>query len=380
MKPNTKRRFNAFDDYQKDDLSLSPGLNVPVANEPSPEEEFSPVERIERLKPSQMMPDRFQPRRILPTILRNDFYNRRLNCYETAKKWMGLSESDSAIQNQISQLLAMGTSFVEHGQIKPITGNWGTDPKGGYIFYIETGERRFWAACLNFVKENLAEEPELRVEVVSAPSRFRQVIENRHSEPPSAVGQACEIASIILSDLNIHPMRDEENEFKYFRQVHSHRMPRGLWDRLIPVMQLSRPRMEQLLAVLAFPDPLLELADRYRLSERILREVLSLPSKQWETAIGLCIHENISSEELQQRFSSQVEASQTTNKTSSASRDIFKRSWGGFTHFYKTIETLQEKERGELFQRYAEIIHEHHLTDQVVGYLESFLAALRQGK
>ena len=54
-------------------------------------------------------------------------------------------------------------------------------------------------------------------------------------------------------------------------------MPAGLWENITPIMQLTRPRMVQLLNILQLPTPLLELADRYRLPERVLREVLALP-------------------------------------------------------------------------------------------------------
>ena len=98
-----------------------------------------------------------------------------------------------------------GNSFEEHGQIKPITGSWTPASGGKYIFLIETGERRFWASCLQHVMHKSTEEPLLRVEVIQTPTRQRQVLENRHAEQPSAVSQACEVASLILAELNIQP-------------------------------------------------------------------------------------------------------------------------------------------------------------------------------
>ncbi|MBE0696272.1 MAG: hypothetical protein IH586_05055, partial [Anaerolineaceae bacterium] len=215
--------------------------------------EIPEVERIERLKPSQMIPDRFQPRRLLPTPLRQPFYSGDIDCYDAAREWLQMAKKDSGIQAEVERLLAMGGSFTEHGQIKPITGMWVEAASGRYIFQIETGERRFWAACLQHVlqgpegKAGRQAEPVLRVEVVSHPTRTRQVLENRHAEPPSAVGQACEIASLILAEQNIQPQPGVEDEFEFFRKVHEKRMPAGLWDQLMPIMQLTRPRMEQLL-------------------------------------------------------------------------------------------------------------------------------------
>ena len=107
-----KKRFSAFDDFptepsSRPDWKTEPSQNsqeggpaaeisAPAAArtaEPSPQPLFdgigsgreggldhasvlglpeaAQVERIERLKPSQMLPDRFQPRRLLPTALRD---------------------------------------------------------------------------------------------------------------------------------------------------------------------------------------------------------------------------------------------------------------------------------------------------------------------
>jgi len=54
----------------------------------------------------------------------------------------------------------------------------------------------------------------------------------------------------------------------------------------------------QLLNILQLPTYLLDLSDRYRLPERVLREVLSLPSDQWERMIYLSIQKNLTSEEV----------------------------------------------------------------------------------
>ena len=111
----------------------------------------------------------------------------------------------------------------------------GSRPRDGdYIFQIETGERRFWAACLQYAAQDLKEEPLLRVEVVTSPTRMRQVLENRHAEPPSAVGQACEVASLILAELGVAPQAATADEFEYFRQARAQRMPPGLWEKIMP--------------------------------------------------------------------------------------------------------------------------------------------------
>jgi len=99
---------------------------------------------------------------------------------------------------------------------------------------IETGERRFWAACLQYASYGAADEPLLRVEVVEKPTRQRQVLENRHAEPPSAVEQACEVAALILAEMGVRPEADLADDYDFFRIARTQRMPTGLWDRIIP--------------------------------------------------------------------------------------------------------------------------------------------------
>ena len=290
-----KKRFNAFEDLGNE----KPGPGKVKPSILNGEEDKNPiVERIERLAPSQMMPDRFQPRRLLPSTLREDFYSGRRDCYQTALEWLAMARADPGTAAEVEKLLAMGASFGEHGQIKSITGKWGSNERGDFVFQIETGERRFWAACLQHVSGNEKVEPLLRVEVVEHPTRQRQVLENRHAEPPSAVEQACEVASLILAELDLQPDPTETDDYDYFRQARTQRMPAGLWDRVIPIMQLTRPRMVQLLNILQLSTPQLDLADRYRLSERVLREILSAPREQWERMIKLSIQNQLTSEEV----------------------------------------------------------------------------------
>ena len=304
-----RKRSSAFEDFPSPAPAAgpAPAPAAPAAAGPTPPAErlaaagnpaAPQVERIERLKPSQMLPDRFQPRRLLPAQLRAAFYGGQIDCYRAAAEWLALAKADSGLRAEVERLLAMGESFDAHGQIKPVTGSWVALTDGRYIFQIETGERRFWAACLRAVRDRAAEEPQLRVEVVAQPTRQRQVLENRHAEPPSAVGQACEVAALILAELGVQPDPAAADEFDYFRQVRAQRMPAGLWDKLTPVMQLTRPRMVQLLNILQFPTPLLDLADRFRLPERVLREILALPRENWERLLGAAIQEQLTSEEV----------------------------------------------------------------------------------
>ena len=289
MAPSKKKRFNAFEDFPA--AEEKPITNLNPTQEP--EKIVRDIERIERLKPSEMMPDRFQPRRLLPMHIRQSFYTGEINCYQAAAEWLKYAQHDSGVKAEVERLISLGNSFDEHGQIKAITGSWDNDPNGNFVFFIETGERRFWAACLQVSANHIKEEPLLRVEVVENPTRQRQVLENRHAESPSAVEQACEVAALILAELSIMPDGKVQDDYDYFRLARAQRMPAGLWDRITPIMQLTRPRMVQLLNILQLPSHLLEMADRFRLPERVLREILGQPQKNWDALI----HQSIQKED-----------------------------------------------------------------------------------
>jgi len=309
----SRKRFNAFDDFSNNNSDKAKIVVPAEEGQAMPENE---VERIERLRPSEMMPDRFQPRRLLPPVLRAAFFNGKSNCYQTAMEWLAMARTDPGIHHEVEQLLAMGSSFEEHGQIKSITGSWQASPSGEYIFVIETGERRYWAACLQYTSSGVKDEPLLRVEVVAHPTRQRQVLENRHAEPPSAVEQACEVASLILAELGITPDNEIVDDFDFFRLARTQRMPVGLWDKLTPIMQLTRPRMVQLLNILQLPSTQLDLADRYRLSERVLREVLSTPKDQWDRMIRMSIQNQLTSDEVAEAAITPLTPDQPAHKPS----------------------------------------------------------------
>ena len=354
MPSQNKKRFNAFDDLAQDAAGSLSGIgSTPLTPSLSP---IAAVERIERLAPSQMLPDRFQPRRLLPPSIRQDFFSGKIDCYQAAASWLDMTRSDPAIKVEVERLVAMGESFDEHGQIKPITGAWKEGPNGNYIFLIETGERRFWAACLKRVKNRAAEESLLRVEVVDNPTRQRQVLENRHAEPPSAVEQACEISALILTELGMPAEESVEDEYDYFRKVRSQRMPTGLWEKITPVMQLTRPRMVQLLNILQLPSPLLDLADRYRLSERVLREILSAPSQQRERLIQVSIQSQLTSDEVSAVSTSPEPPPHSPGKPPSSPRDPGREASRSLLKFIRSINRLDPVDQSQTLDLLADEI------------------------
>ena len=352
MAPSKKKqRFNAFEDFPvREEKSIS-NLNSIVQDETPTND----VERIERLKPSEMLPDRFQPRRLLPLHIRQSFFAGEIDCYQAAAEWLKFAHQDSGVKSEVDRLLSLGSSFDEHGQIKAITGSWENDANGNFIFLIETGERRFWAACLQVSSQHLKEEPLLRVEVVEHPTRQRQVLENRHAEAPSAVEQACEVASLILAELDISPDEKIHDDYDFFRKARSQRMPAGLWDRITPIMQLTRPRMVQLLNILQMPSQLLELADRFRLPERVLREILSQPQNSWENLIHQSIQNSLTSEEIADQNSiEKPEEDKKKEKPPRTPSTPERNAYRSFRKFTKVFRNIGQFEQSEILDYLAD--------------------------
>ena len=268
------------------------------------EEHVRKAERglIEQIRPSEMLPDRFQPRPVLPVEIHKKLFSGEIGCYQAAQEWIALSEEDRGHRERISELVSMAESVDEHGQIKPITGIWDRKEDGSYQFIIETGERRYWAACLRKVIENLKDEPLLRIEAVESPSAERQIVENRHNQPPTPVAQAREVARLILKKLKIEPDLNNYDPYDFFRLALNlpgrKKLPKGIWSEMEPIMQLSDRTMRQTLSILKMPTPLLESADRHSLSRRVLVAVLSEPEDAWRGLIATAIDQRLTGEEI----------------------------------------------------------------------------------
>ncbi len=252
---------------------------------------------------SQIWPDRFQPRLIIPPDLRDRFFSGDLSVYETAFEWIKRAKGDQAEEHRIEKLQQMGYTIEAQGQIKPATGTMvgrGEDLR----VYLETGERRYWSLALNHAVKLMGgydgPEPRLEVRIIQEPSRARQVIENIHAEEPTAVSRGREIASLILAALNIEPDPDA-SDYAYYRQAAEiQRIDGQIWDSVMEVIPLQREILKRLLNLLRMPEEALILADKYEVPERALREVLRMPESQQVEMVIQIIEEGFTSEEIRE--------------------------------------------------------------------------------
>ncbi len=284
----------------------------------TPRTERTGSSRIVTVPLGQILPDQFQPRPILPLEIKESFIAGEITWQEAAALWLTMAEEDPAVSYRVNTLVDLGETFTEHGQIKPVTGVWEI-VNGKTVFHLETGERRFWAKALSAVKEGLVEEPHLECREIDDQrrSRERQVVENIHAESPTAVARAREIASLVLSKLELPEEKDplkggDIGEYDYFRSVldlksltGKKQMPAGIWEKIGEVMGLSRPVMVRHLDILELPNEMQYLADLNRLSERVLREIMKLPAGQWEKAIKKAVKDSLTAQEMSEYVNQQ---------------------------------------------------------------------------
>ena len=338
-------------------------------------------ELIERIRPSEMIPDRFQPRPILPVEIHRRFFAGEVDCYQAAAEWLQLAESDRGHRERVDELVAMADSVDEHGQIKPITGSWAARSDGGYVFQIETGERRFWGACLRTVIQGVTEESLLRVEAVERPSVERQIIENRHAQPPTPVAQAREIAALLLKKMHYQPDPSLEDPYEYFRMAIEvpgrERLPKGIWGKLEPVMQLTPRRMRQVLGVLRLPTEILERADRYGLSDRVVQAVLAHPEEDWPALIQAAIEERLTGEELEAAAARVTTPAPLQPRRSPKQRDYSRSALRGLRGFSGAMSRAGEKRRTEVLDDVADEIVIQHDAAGVLAVLEELVGLVR---
>lgn len=252
-----------------------------------PEADEISVETVEIIELTRIKPDYNQPRApLLPPELHYKFWFENYDCFSVAGEWLEMAKSDPVIESEVLELIDMGGSFNDDGQVNPVTGCWVPAGKD-MIFILETGERRYWAAVL-YATVNAIQTPVIRATVVNGISRRRQIMENVHQSKPGAVSQAREIAICILEIRNMQPAAADADPYSYVRLVNRKPIKQEELRQLDEIYQihLTPQRVNQILKILEFPTDLLFLADHYRLSSRKLLEIYTYGPDQWADMIN----------------------------------------------------------------------------------------------
>ena len=266
----------------------SDAFNASTAEKEQREEDQTPKmlsnrQSVYRVPLSMIKPDRFQARFLLPFELREAFFRQKIDWEETVRKWMALAEQDRLVRREIEELIALGDSLHDTGQIKPITGQV-INEDGREVFKMLTGERRFWATAFQSVLSGRKDEPYVLAIIDNQPSLEKQIAENMAYKALTPVGKARAAARIVLESNGIQP-NESLDEYSYFRQVLDVRLSDETKEMLLKTLQLERTYYGRLMKFFELPQDLLEICDRAEMPERVLREIMQYDAKFWPAAV-----------------------------------------------------------------------------------------------
>lgn len=239
---------------------------------------------VYRVPLSMIMPDRFQSRMLLPFVLREPFYERRVSWENTVQQWLKLAETDRLIRRELEELIELGDSLHDTGQIKPVTGQV-LSHEGRDIFHMLTGERRFWATAIKAVKDGLDGEPFVLALIDNQPTLEKQIAENMAYKALTPVGKARAAARLVLEHNGLAPEIGQD-ELVYFRQIAETRLSDETRDLLQRTLQMERTYFGRLMKFFELEQADLEIADRSEMPERVLREIMVHDRKLWSDAVA----------------------------------------------------------------------------------------------
>jgi len=281
----------------------------------------------------RIRPDPAQPRRVLPEMIRRDFLAGHINARQALERWEALVAEEAARagrprpdwksllernpedraddvvgvdapgqpgpEEELLRSIVATASTIRHGgQVSPITV---VEMDGGSSYRIETGERRYWA--YHWLNTWVGDEfDQIQCIVVETSSPWRQAAENASREGLSAMAVARQLATLLLDLYGIVPDYTRPISNDWYRMALEYRVPRGEGFSLRAVLGgIERSQFSRIQALLRLPDPVWELADRYRLEEKRLRYVLKVRDEaQQIELVHAVIDQNLSAERIQQ--------------------------------------------------------------------------------
>lgn len=233
---------------------------------------------------SAVRPDRYQARHVLPRQLREKYFNNELNWRDVVKQWIDLARKDNLVRNELDELMQLGRSLDQDGQIKPITGSFIKNEEGEQIFLILTGERRYWATAIRSVISGDDVEPNVLALVDEDPTVRKQILENITHKPLTAIGKARAIARIILEEANVFPEADQ-SENDYFKKMFDVKTTAETAQLIEETLGISQYQYYRFRKLLELPVQLQYLADQADIPEGILRQLSAMSDEDQVKAI-----------------------------------------------------------------------------------------------
>lgn len=280
----------------------------------------------------RIRPDPAQPRRVLPELIRTEFLSGHINARQALERWEALvadeatrlgrprpdwkslldrapddrDVEDTSVdppgqpgpeEDLLRSIVATAATIRYGGQVSPITV---VEMDGGSYYRIETGERRYWAHhwLNNWLSDGY---DQIQCIVVDNGSPWRQAAENTSREGLSALALARQAATLLLDLHGIRPDYSGPIPNDWYRQALDYRVPRGEGEALRAALGgIERAQFSRIQALLRLPDPVWELADRFRLEEKRLRPVLKVPDATLQVKlVRMIVEQNLTAERVQ---------------------------------------------------------------------------------
>lgn len=292
---------SAIDSYENDNSSLAPTDNA-IGKLAKTRERIVPLNIFE------ITPDPLQPRRAMPSAVRQAWHFDVTEDGMTRlfSEWIAISadealidyeemsyfveqrvmggdideESELPVGDIGSNLIALSSlagDIRAHGLTNPISVYRGD---GGYN--IETGERRWLAYHLLWIIDQSSDWSKVPARTMDSFSVWRQAGENSVRSELNAISKARQLA-LLLMDLygvsNFKQIHEFEHEQDFYAQVadgNEWRVPRGSGEKLVSAMGLQHPRqLRQYRSILRIPIDMWVLADDQNWTERRIRDAIS---------------------------------------------------------------------------------------------------------
>jgi len=288
--------------------------------------------RVVEIVLDRIRPDPAQPRRVLPEVLRDEFLSGLINARQALDRWEALVAEEAARRGRprpdwkallernpedrgedaltidppgqpgpeeelLRSIVSTAATIRHGGQVSPITV---MEVEGSNYYRIETGERRFWAHHWLNIWLNGFEQ--IHCIIVPQASPWRQAAENTSREELTAMALARQLARLLLDLYEIRPDYSGAIPNDWYRQALDFRVPRGEGENLRSALGgIERSHFSRIQDLLSLPDPVWELADRYRLEEKRLRYILKVkdPAEQLQFT-RFVIENGLSADRIQQ--------------------------------------------------------------------------------
>jgi len=273
------------------------------------------TERIQQIGIFDVIPDAQQPRRAVPSAVRQGWDGQARSVPELLQSWLNAVEDERGmafdlgaylleqetershegigahtpgpVEQALLTVATLAASIRRDGLTNPIT----VAPVSGQ-YRLETGERRWLAYHLLHAwfdgsegrpdeRKDWAKIPARRVEAVDV---WRQASENNARADLNAISKARQWA-VLMMDLNgranFKPLTAFPSERDYYAQAVDLRVPYGKGEQLLGAMGVgSRSALARYRALLRLPDAIWTGGDDFNLPEEQLYALARLPESE----------------------------------------------------------------------------------------------------